>query len=433
MAGKFKPSDNILISSKKELTKVRFLSDLDHQVQYGYGAWKNAFDETNGGLYMGGHDLKVEFLTSVNIYGISNGESYDSFNSNCNIYNEDRVSLNDDYKVYNNYLGATWKLMFKNVPKGTYIIGTDLAWDNRNSLISELFFEYVPSKCLIKKDNKIYSISNDNYNISTKNYNEITIEEDKTIADVFNEKSFTIDDLFNEVTIEDETFKPIDKFNNFKLISDSDVTYTMNGVKSNKELVVASSPISIEMAENIDNVTIDSLISKESSIKMVISKDEEKTWYTFKDGSWSLLDIVIPLKELSDMTEDELSKWNTAKESIFIDGIDSTILNTIDFNKLNADMIQFAYVEYLNEYQSTCKTTQLSMQFDAKGTFKKMKDSEYELDVYESGIVVTPSINTDIMKVNVGYLNFDNHQGDSEPNIEEATNEDIDNILGGNW
>lgn len=433
MAGNFKPADSILISSKKELTKVRFLSDLDHYVQTGYGAWQNAFDGSSSGLYMGGHDLKVEFLTTVNIYGISNGDSYANFNSNCNIYDESRVSLNTNYKVYNNYLGTTWKLMFKNVPKGTYILGTDLAWNDRNSLISELFFEYVPSKFLIKKDDKIYSIANDKYNESMKTYDEIVIEEGKTITDVFTENSFVVDNLFAEVTIGEETFKPIDKFNNFKLISDNDVTYTLNGIKSNKELIVASAPVSIAIAENIDNISVNSLISENSSIKLVVSKDEGITWHTFKDNVWTKLNMEIPLKELSDMSESELIKWNNAKEIIYTDGIDSKILNTIDFNTLKADMLQFAYVEYLNTAESTCKTTQLNMQFDAKGTFKKMKDSEYDLSVYDSSIVVTPSIDIDIMKVNIGYLNFDNHQEDSDSNIEEATSEDIDNILGGDW
>ena len=39
-----------------------------------------------------------------------------------------------------------------------------------------------------------------------------------------------------------------------------------------------------------------------------------------------------------------------------------------------------------------------------------MKDSEYDLDVLTTGIVVTPNIDINIMKINIGYLNFDNTQ-----------------------
>ena len=81
---------------------------------------------------------------------------------------------------------------------------------------------------------------------------------------------------------------------------------------------------------------------------------------------------------------------------------DSTLLNQSPFLK--------QLVIYCPKYESTCKTNKLSIQFDAKGSFRKMKDSEYDLDVLTTGIVVTPNIDINIMKINIGYLNFDNTQ-----------------------
>lgn len=69
---------------------------------------------------------------------------------------------------------------------------------------------------LIRKGVNYYNINNDNYDLLTKGYNNLTIN--GPLYDLFKNNGFLLQSLFDEVTIEDETFKPIEKFNNFNIV-----------------------------------------------------------------------------------------------------------------------------------------------------------------------------------------------------------------------
>ena len=106
--------------------------------------------------------------------------------------------------------------MFEKVPEGIYILNSGLVYDNFDSLISELFIESVyDERFLIKKDNKYYNINNDQYDTITNSYVNIAISD---LSQQIKDKGFYLRNINKDVTINDETFKPINKFSNFSII-----------------------------------------------------------------------------------------------------------------------------------------------------------------------------------------------------------------------
>lgn len=68
---------------------------------------------------------------------------------------------------------------------------------------------------LINKDNMYYNIQDTNYDIDSGKY--IPLANTNGLTDLFTTKNLYIDDLFIDKTIHDETFKPITKFDNFRI------------------------------------------------------------------------------------------------------------------------------------------------------------------------------------------------------------------------
>ena len=63
---------------------------------------------------------------------------------------------------------------------------------------------------------------------------------------------------------------------------------------------------------------------------------------------------------------------------------------------------------------------------------QKMKDSEVEVSFLEDKVIITPTIDNDMIKVNI--LNgVPEGTGSGDIDIDEATSEDIQNILNKEW
>lgn len=72
-------------------------------------------------------------------------------------------------------------------------------------------------KHLIYRDNKYFNISDDNYDLIEKNYNNLVISVENNLKDIFDQKSLLLEELFKEKELNNEIFKPIEKFDNFKI------------------------------------------------------------------------------------------------------------------------------------------------------------------------------------------------------------------------
>lgn len=196
--------------------------------------------------------------------------------------------------------------------------------------------------------------------------------------------------------------RPIDVFDNFKIISQVTGRVVVNALKSKKELVIASGDIVISKADHIDYMKLDVAKSTNSDIRIAFSTDEGLNWFTSSDGIiFTNLDCIIPLKDYSDMSVSEKAQYEIAKNTIAEHGMTSEIFNTVDFNTLTAYKVRFAYVLSKPTYADVCNVKQLDWKFNAKGYMKELKDTEYDLAVFNHSIQTKSLINSDIVKVTV--------------------------------
>jgi hypothetical protein len=290
----------------------------------------------------------------------------------------------------------------------------------------------ITGSLLLKSNDKYYSIKESNYDTSTQQYTELTITDLATDIETYGFNN--IEDLITEITIGSETFKPIDKFVSFQIISIKEkANVAIQGRKSDTELIVGSSSFNSNIASNIDYFKVTANTDNNAHIKMAVSIDEGLTWKTTSDSgvTWTDLSCTIPLKEYADLTSDEKIQWDTARDEINNNGFNVTDIETIDFNTLKADTIIFAYVLYQDTYDSICDNLSLEWQFDSKGTMVKMGTDECKIALTEDKVIVTPTSNQSMMKINI--LNGLVDMGGGSANFESATSTDIQNILSKGW
>lgn len=263
-------------------------------------------------------------------------------------------------------------------------------------LSEEEYLELI-NRCFIKSNDKYYTIAE---NSLVEITNEITSQ-------------LIIDRGVSPYTLTANQSLLPDKF---KLITGEDNTFNINAIKSQKELVVASSDFHTTVQSNIDFFDVVGITDSGTSIKVTFSIDGGVTWKTY-NTEFRDLSVTIPLKPYNELTEEELNQWNNARDIISEQGIDIANLSKINFNTLNMDKIRFAYVLSINSKDNKCCTSQLKWQFDSKGTMKSMTSDELEIELLQDSIKIVPRVSSDMIKIN-----FTNGPGSS--NTEEDLTED---------
>ncbi|WP_312369058.1 discoidin domain-containing protein [Lachnoclostridium sp.] len=195
--------------------------------------------------------------------------------------------------------------------------------------------------------------------------------------------------------------RPIDKFDNFKIIADTNNIIKLRGIKSDKELVIESGDVKISMAKEILDVTLQSEYKDTSDIRIAFSTDKGVTWFTY-DGSKKVnLDCIIPMKSYSDMTVEEKVLYNIAKDTIAQNGMSVNTFNSLDFNDIKTYQIRFAYVFTRKQYNNASKLKHLGCTYNEKGFMQEMKDNEYALHVYDHKLRVITNAKQDMVKVSI--------------------------------
>lgn len=375
------------------------------------------------------HYLEFSINKKSNIYAYGNtySDSAGSSGKDVILYRKEEDGSYTELGTYSTPSTPVWQLLFEKLDAGTYKM-KPIAVSTGYVSLTELYAEMVGLH-IIKKDNKYYSIKEENYyDSSNSSYNEIT---DLT-KDNFNDYVFPLSQLFEEVTIGSEIFKPIDKFDNFQLVSLGDTVTKIQGLKANKGMVVGRYSFSTRLAKNIDFFELVSTISDDSSIKMAVSIDTGTKWKVHNGTDWVDLTNTCPLKNYADMTDDEKTKWETFREEVFTSGMDAKTLNTIDFNEIKDGTMMFAYVFDRNSYADTCEMSKLQYQFDANGSYRLLGNDEIQISQNASAISIAPKVDMDLVKVNVGSSGeVTINQGGGEIMItEEEYQEDWSEIFG---
>lgn len=285
----------------------------------------------------------------------------------------------------------SWYKLFSDLESGTYKVTSSIKYVG----FSEWYVE-TRAKILLKQDGQYYSLLDTNYNTTSKTYTPLASGFD------FKATAFEPSVLVTNKTLGGETFKPIDKFNNFQLVSNNAMqNFSLKGIKTTRELIAPNSDITLSIAANIDYVKITSISSGTATVKLAVSFDKGVTWKTHNGTSFVDLQCVIPQKFYGGMTDSEKQQWDSARDLIYTEGIPVSNFNLIDFNQVDAEYLRVAYVLDRPTYLEDAQTTQLDWKFDARGIMKKMTDTEAVVDVTYNKINVTTTVATNILKVNI--------------------------------
>lgn len=258
---------------------------------------------------------------------------------------------------------------------------------------------------ILQSNKNYYSIDEKYYNSSTKNYNAIS----DLSASNFSNYEFNISDLFNEITINEETFKPIDKFESFSIISTSQNTLTVNGIKVDKSMIATMEPLSMAAYETIHNITADYTIENNGAIKLIFSFDKGNTWKTYdvSTNAWNPVSVNIPTKLYDNFTSEEKSNWDSARDIILSDGISVQDLGNVVFSTETIKTLMFAIAFSRPTYVDTCTLRGLNIKYDGVVTYIQLAVgsdlTKYEAKVRITGdtIGVTSSTNCDKLLISV--------------------------------
>jgi hypothetical protein len=182
--------------------------------------------------------------------------------------------------------------------------------------------------------NKYYSINEEYYNKETKMYNGY---DNTREIDGF----FPIGDILNEITIGEETFRPIDKFSgHIQLVCNKELpSIDIKGYKTTSELVLGKM-IDLRSYPNIASLSTNNIL------KMAFCINESK-WmtYDFDNNEIVPLNINIPSdKNYNEFTITEKNNWNEAMLVIEEQGFSADRLKEIDFNQENWHTVRMAYI-----------------------------------------------------------------------------------------
>ena len=246
---------------------------------------------------------------------------------------------------------------------------------------------------ILMQDGKFYSIKQDYYNSANKMYNEIT----NLTNDNFEDYGSDLLSLITDTTIDDETFKPIDKFDNFQLISLYEFDdLIITGLKSTQEMIATLEPLNMRKYATIHKITPNYTIDGNGSIKIAFSFDDGVTWKTWDaTNDWTdLSNVEVPLKLYENFTDADKTAWSNAQTEINTNGIDITNLSTVTF-PTDVKKMCFAIVFNRPTYADTATLTSFDILFDGLKTFIGLDRDKCAVKFTGDTITVTPTSSAD--------------------------------------
>ena len=371
----------------------------------------------NGHNWYGGNKLMVTLkgkksISSMKImttgnwgYACNTFDLYYTLNDSLNVNSELSKFKKAGTFKFNNTSNTLEEIEFDNILIGKKFMIIPEIQDNSVAVVEfELWgndFEGV----ILQSNKNYYSIDEKYYNSSTKNYNAIS----DLSASNFSNYEFNISDLFDEITINEETFKPIDKFESFSIISTSQNTLTVNGIKVDKSMIATMEPLSMTAYETIHNITADYTTENNGAIKLIFSFDKGNTWKTYDVSTnvWNTVSVNIPSKLYDNFTSEEKSNWDSARDIILSDGISVQNLGNVVFSTETIKTLMFAVAFSRPTYADTCILRGLNIKYDGVVTYIQLAVgsdlTKYEAKVRITGdtIGVTSSTNCDKLLISV--------------------------------
>jgi hypothetical protein len=387
----------------------------------GYNVPNNAIDGSlttgNGYNWYGGNKLMVTLKGKKSISSMKIMTT-ENWGVHCNTFDlyytlDDSLDVNSELSKFkkvgtfkfNNTNDTLEEIKFDNILVGKKFM---IIPEIQNKGVAVVEFELWGNDfvgVILQSNKNYYSIDEKYYNSSAKNYNAIS---DLSVSN-FNNYEFNVSDLFKEITINEETFKPIDKFKSFSIISTSQNTLNINGIKVDKSMISTIEPLSMAAYETIHNITADYTIENNGAIKLIFSFDKGNTWKTYdvSTNAWNHVSVNIPTKLYDNFTSEEKSNWDSARDIILSDGISIQNLGNVVFSTETIKTLMFAVAFSRHTYADTCTLRGLNIKYDGVITYIQLAVgsdlTKYEAKVRITGdtIGVTSSTNCDKLLISV--------------------------------
>lgn len=315
---------------------------------------------------------------------------------------------------------------YSNFKKSGYVV------DSASNAYNTLCFIHHPNTKYTKV--KIYNFDNVQMNFSYVDINEdaelITKEEyeegisvkfilkENDVYKTYNVESNTLDIIDDISTIDKNTLTNVNisylsnalalvsDLSNVKLIHNKDIK--IYGIKDNLELLSMKTDIFTNNVDNINYIIPNVLLSGSNEIKFAVSNDSGLTWKTYKDDSWENLNIIIPQNKYSSLSDEDKRKWNNAANTIYTNGIDSSVINTLDFNIINSGKLRFAVVMNNQNYDDQCAIQNIKYNVRMKDYMQQCSESEVEVTVIGNVIKAKSNIANKRLVFNINTAGISN-------------------------
>lgn len=229
-------------------------------------------------------------------------------------------------------------------------------------------YSWGSNSCLLKMNDKYYSINEEFWNNQTKTFIEV--------GSLDFEKGFNIENLTKEVTYGADTFFPIDKFDNFQIVfeNESIKKLKINGYKID-EKIVETNTIDLRMVESFNNFEING-----ENAKCLIKINGEDDIYTY------------------DFNTNELVFESV--DNIKTNGININDIVNIDFNKLK-DELELKNITFIFYLTQDSLIENISVDYLEVGEFMQKSATETRLKIGYKNITIQPNFNASLVKINV--------------------------------
>ena len=266
--------------------------------------------------------------------------------------------------------------------------------DNVEKISCGYFYTFI-----LKKDGTVYSAGSNQYGqlglgdtTDRKTFTKVNIDDVKSTNDMIMIQSviFLIKSLSKYYTIKDSvlTETTLTNFdmdgieldvinsnisllpNNFSLVSNEECKLSVMGLKKLSYMVVPKYALSINSIVYLSNIAVNFTNTK-SSLKLVISVDDGKTYYTYKNDSFERVSITIPTVDYDNFTEIDNTNWENAKTIISENGIDVSTISSVDFSKFGAlygkdFKMKYALVVTVESFDSSISVNNIAVTYSSK-------------------------------------------------------------------
>ena len=269
-----------------------------------------------------------------------------------------------------------WEKTISNLPKGTYRF-----YPTSTRIDSEWYVEEVACYLILMND-KCYTIQNGALVELTEEITDSLIESQGVLDSTICENLALLS-------------------GNVKFICNANTSLSLKRNKTNTEMIVSNNDNFMSFCNNIDYIKNQVETLGGGQIKIAFSINEGLTWKTYDGTNFTDLSITIPNKPYNELNDVELSQWNNARDIIYSNGIDSSTLNTLDFNTLSLDKIRFVYVLHIDNIEDVALNKQTVAQVDYKPSYRLMDNSEIDIKVCYNVIIITSKIDNECIKLNI--------------------------------